>query len=220
VIHGCYQKVNGQLRVIDTDKGQACNSSEKALDWSQTGGAGATGARGPTGSRGPTGPKGTTGARGATGTTGAAGMAGTTGATGPAGPSGPAGSSAKPDVYSLVSTTAFTANPDNSWHPVPNMDLPVALATTGPVEVAWGFSMVTAGNPILTRVTVDGAPVAGSERVIDDPEAGNSTAVSSLVLTAGPHDITPQYKTGAAFNFDPNTFDFETASLQVLAFDH
>jgi len=58
VIHGCYQKVNGQLRVIDTDKGQTCNPSELQLQWSQTGPKGATG---PTGA---TGPKGATGATG------------------------------------------------------------------------------------------------------------------------------------------------------------
>ena len=33
VIHGCYQKNNGQLRVIDTDKGQTCNASENQLTW-------------------------------------------------------------------------------------------------------------------------------------------------------------------------------------------
>jgi hypothetical protein len=46
VIHGCYQKVNGQLRVIDTDKGGKCLASEAALNWNQTG------ARGPTGPSG------------------------------------------------------------------------------------------------------------------------------------------------------------------------
>jgi hypothetical protein len=61
VIHGCYHKVNGQLRVIDIDEGQACNPSESALSWNQTG---------PTGPRGMTGP---TGAKGATGPTGPAG---------------------------------------------------------------------------------------------------------------------------------------------------
>src|SRR5262245_31851775 len=38
-IHGCFKKQNGQLRVID--EGGSCLHSEKALDWSQTGPAGA-----------------------------------------------------------------------------------------------------------------------------------------------------------------------------------
>ena len=37
VIHGCYQKVNGQLRAIDTDVGQACTPGEKSLTWNQIG---------------------------------------------------------------------------------------------------------------------------------------------------------------------------------------
>ena len=34
VIHGCYQKNNGQLRVIETGAGGACNPSELSLNWS------------------------------------------------------------------------------------------------------------------------------------------------------------------------------------------
>jgi len=55
VIHGCYSltKGPGGLRVIDTAKGQHCNTGESALNWNQTGTTGATGA---TGATGPTGP--------------------------------------------------------------------------------------------------------------------------------------------------------------------
>jgi hypothetical protein len=45
VIHGCYGKSNGQLRVID--EGQACKNNETPLDWSQ---------QGPPGEKGDTGP--------------------------------------------------------------------------------------------------------------------------------------------------------------------
>ena len=57
VIHGCYTTMlnQGQLRVIDTDKGQACKPGEQALDWGQTG------AQGPSGPSGPSGPAGTAG---------------------------------------------------------------------------------------------------------------------------------------------------------------
>jgi hypothetical protein len=55
VIHGCYQKNSGQLRIIDTDTGGACLGSETPLGWSQTG---PTGTTGPTGATGPTGPQG------------------------------------------------------------------------------------------------------------------------------------------------------------------
>jgi hypothetical protein len=52
VIHGCYAKNNGALRVIDT--GQACTSKETALDWNQTGPIGPQGPAGPPGPPGVT----------------------------------------------------------------------------------------------------------------------------------------------------------------------
>lgn len=53
VIHGCYQKNQGSLRVIDTGQGQTCTSSEAALNWSQTGPQGQQGPQGPPGPTGP-----------------------------------------------------------------------------------------------------------------------------------------------------------------------
>jgi hypothetical protein len=61
VIHGCYQKNVGNLRVINSPS-HGCRPSEVALNWNQTGPTGATGATGTagaTGSQGPTGPQGT-----------------------------------------------------------------------------------------------------------------------------------------------------------------
>ena len=46
-IHGCYQKNQGQLRVIDAQAGQACRPSEQSLVWNQEGVQGETGPRGP-----------------------------------------------------------------------------------------------------------------------------------------------------------------------------
>ena len=53
VIHACYQKNQGALRVIDTDKAQTCSSSENPLIWSQTGQQGQPGQQGPPGPTGP-----------------------------------------------------------------------------------------------------------------------------------------------------------------------
>jgi hypothetical protein len=66
VIHGCYQKNVGNLRVIDSST-ESCRPSEVALNWNQTGptgATGATGATGPTGATGTTGPQGSTGPQG------------------------------------------------------------------------------------------------------------------------------------------------------------
>ena len=80
VIHGCYLKVLGTLRVIDSPS-QHCNSSfEVPIQWNQQGVPGTNGAAGPAGPTGPTGAASTVG-----GPTGAAG------ATGPTGPTGPTG---------------------------------------------------------------------------------------------------------------------------------
>ena len=46
-IHGCFQKNQGQLRVIDAEAGQACRPSEESLVWNQEGVQGETGPRGP-----------------------------------------------------------------------------------------------------------------------------------------------------------------------------
>lgn len=60
VIHGCYSKSNGSLRVTDS----SCAKGEKALSWNQRGPRGAEGAQGAEGSPGPQGPKGDPGPQG------------------------------------------------------------------------------------------------------------------------------------------------------------
>ena len=42
-IHGCYQKANGSLRVVDTEAGGKCSSTENLLQWNQSGPAGPRG---------------------------------------------------------------------------------------------------------------------------------------------------------------------------------
>src|SRR2546429_547027 len=37
VIHSCYDKTTGALRVIDPSKGQSCTASETALNWNGRG---------------------------------------------------------------------------------------------------------------------------------------------------------------------------------------
>jgi hypothetical protein len=99
VIHGCYQKNVGNLRVIDTGAGGGCRPSEIPIQWSETGPQGQVGPQGPKGDKGDTGPQGPkgdtgdTGPQGPKGDTGAPGPKGDTGPQGPAGPQGPPGTS-------------------------------------------------------------------------------------------------------------------------------
>ncbi len=74
VIHGCYQKSGGALRVIDASVTN-CSKTETSLNWNVKG---ATGPVGPEGAQGPQGP---------------AGLAGPPGPQGLQGPPGPSGTS-------------------------------------------------------------------------------------------------------------------------------
>jgi hypothetical protein len=60
VIHGCYRKADGRLRVINTDRGQSCIKGERLLDWSKQGPQGVQGLQGEQGIQGPTGTPGVT----------------------------------------------------------------------------------------------------------------------------------------------------------------
>ena len=75
VIHTCYGKSGGSLRVIDATN-TSCGGNELSLNFNQQGPAGAQGMKGDTGATGATGPAGPTGPKGETGATGATGAAG------------------------------------------------------------------------------------------------------------------------------------------------
>ena len=102
LIHACYDKQSGQLRIFDSEGGspKACGVKEVAISWNRTGPQGAVGPAGPQGlagapgAVGPQGPKGDTGSMGAPGSIGPRGEPGPVGpqgATGPSGSQGPAG---------------------------------------------------------------------------------------------------------------------------------
>ena len=63
VIHGCYKKSGGTLRIIDDGVSQ-CDKGEIAVSWNQTGPQGLQGLQGPAGPQGPEGPQGPPGSGG------------------------------------------------------------------------------------------------------------------------------------------------------------
>ena len=85
VIHACYGKLGGAVRVVDT---ATCRATENPLTWNQTGPQGPMGPQGPKGAEGPQGSKGDQGLQGLAGQQGPKGE---TGDAGPAGPQGPQG---------------------------------------------------------------------------------------------------------------------------------
>jgi hypothetical protein len=66
VIHACYKKANGNLRIVRA--GAKCSKSERTIAWNQTGPQGTQGAQGPQGPQGQPGGQGQQGAPGAPGT--------------------------------------------------------------------------------------------------------------------------------------------------------
>jgi Collagen triple helix repeat (20 copies) len=106
VIHGCYAKSGGALRVIDGSVTN-CKSTETSLNWNQMGPQGPVGPQGPMGPTGPTGPAGPTGPQGPKGDTG---------------PQGPAGANGVSHGY--YATNTYTVN-DQGLHLVVGLsDLP------------------------------------------------------------------------------------------------
>lgn len=64
IIHGCYNKHTGALRVIDTAAHGKCKRGESELNWMEVGPPGPRGGGGPRGVTGKTGPEGPKGAAG------------------------------------------------------------------------------------------------------------------------------------------------------------
>jgi hypothetical protein len=104
VIHTCYRKSNGALRVVSA--GARCARHERALAFDQRGPAGRRGVRGSVGPQGPAGNNGATGKTGKTGATGARGSSVTSAALGAGNASCPTGGSS----FTSVSGTTYACN--------------------------------------------------------------------------------------------------------------
>lgn len=94
VIHACYKKENGQLRVVGAS--QSCLASETALSWN------AVGPQGPQGEQGLAGPQGEQGMPGPQGPRGEQGPQGPRGEHGVAGPAGPRGADGQPGTPGYI----------------------------------------------------------------------------------------------------------------------
>ena len=70
VIHACFSKSSGRVRVINADKGATCLNRERALDWNRQGRRGPKGAQGIQGEQGVQGVQGIQGVQGLPGSPG------------------------------------------------------------------------------------------------------------------------------------------------------
>lgn len=100
LINGCYQKQNGQLRVVEA--AGSCRPSETAIQWNQTGPEGPQGDQGVAGEPGPEGDQGVPGDTGLAGPEGEQGVAGEQGPQGDQGEKGPAGIDAPTQKAGLI----------------------------------------------------------------------------------------------------------------------
>jgi hypothetical protein len=165
-INGCYQKSNGQLRVIDpaTD---SCRPSEVAISWNQVGPAGADGATGPAGATGSTGATGASGADGAPGPAGATGQTGASGATGLAGPTGATGPAGSGGLLAYAYVDKGSLDPTRSKNVVgmyvantPNADVYCFKLSSTPVSAIVNRASGS-GNPTTDTPTVAGTSAMG-----------------------------------------------------------
>jgi len=100
VIHACYNKSGGSIRVID-DSVTGCGANETSLNWNVPGAAGPSGPIGPQGPVGPSGPQ------------------------GPAGPAGPQGALGPSNAYVRADQTTLVTLPANQLPvTVISLDLP------------------------------------------------------------------------------------------------
>jgi hypothetical protein len=193
VIKGCYQKNNGQLRVVDS--ADACTSAELPIQWNQNGPKGATGAKGATGTKGATGlrgPQGPTGARGATGlqgsqglkgdsgangTTGARGATGTTGDRGLIGPAGPTGPAGDVPVTPPSPWSTRTGNQSDSSFSLELESGDVLRVTS----FAGCLPTTIAGRPASCYFTIRGLPDSLANWLNDSLD-GNPDAVQDLTV--------------------------------------
>lgn len=144
VIHSCYQKSHGALRVVPA--GRRCRRSEKALAFNQRGRQGPAGARGLQGKQG---------VRGKQGPQGKQGQQGVRGAVGPAGPAGP------------LTTTLPHGQTLRGW-------LHFDTVATGANQVEGGsisFALQTASAPTVQVIPVGGPKTGACGGSVAHPSA-------------------------------------------------
>jgi hypothetical protein len=163
VIHGCYTKSTGAIRVID-DSVTNCTSKETALNWNVQGQQGPQGATGPQGLQGPQ---------------GTSGPQGPQGVQGPAGPQGPSGTS---HGY-LANSSAVAVGQFPSYSNVGSIN-----SVPPGVYMIWAQVILndslneTSGN---CNMKINGTAISSTSTGFElKSGSGNFTIVSAATLTA------------------------------------
>ncbi len=180
VIHGCYSKSSGRLRITN---GHRCGRSEKSVAWNQQGPAGPQGAQGAQGAQGLQGAKGADGSAGAQGPQGSQGPPGPQGTQGDIGPAGPPGQVTGTQTQS--SETFLCGDGTCS-----QTDVAIADCPSGEVPVAGGYfedsNLSAFANTVLLTVPVtDGSTGAlGWGVVMADIDSVNNGGFFAMATCA------------------------------------
>jgi hypothetical protein len=154
IIHGCYAKHGGRLRVIDPAHGR-CGRREAPLNWSETGPPGPRGGKGATGAKGATGPK---------------------GSTGPAGPQGPS------NAFTASQTGVLALAPSSS-RTVLTLNLPAGrYVLSASVRIADEAGASEPAQQATCTVKGAGSPAAEASATATIPYASGLTAAETLPL--------------------------------------
>ena len=168
VIHGCFKKSGGTVRVIDTAS-TSCDANETPLDWN---------------SQGPQGPQGAPGPKGDKGDPGSAGPQGPAGPQGEKGDPGPPGPATLPYVYmSRVASAALPGgSPFGPWVKAASLSLP-----PGAYAVSFtGVAHLPADDwDILGCELRKSGAVLASTSVYEDRVVDASIAMSEVASDAG-----------------------------------
>ena len=164
VIHGCYDRQSGQVRIVDTETGtpKGCVKSERTVDWNHTGPRGAVGPQGPQGPQGPVGPQGAQGVQGPQGEPGIQGLKGDKGDQGVPGPSGLA------RVHTVSANVPFSSGTVNRQ----------LFCPSGEIALSGGF-LANTGDQVF-----ESAPVASNGWAVGKNGVANS--VFMYVVCAAP----------------------------------
>jgi len=176
VIHACYSKSGGSLRVIDSSV-TSCGQNETALTWNNAGPRGPQGVPGP---QGPVGPAGPQGPEGATGPAGPQGPAGPEGAQGPAGPSGEGGHA----YFTFVENIGGLDSPGRD---ILHLDVP---AGSYAINASIGAQNVVDSDEVMTCSLSTGDENSVALTTVADHAFGDTIPLQDVLVTNSPATIT------------------------------
>jgi hypothetical protein len=176
VIHACYTKSGGSLRVIDSSV-TSCGQNETALTWNNVGPRGPQGLPGP---QGPVGPAGPQGPEGATGPAAPQGPAGPEGAQGPAGPSGDGGHA----YFTFVENIGGLDFPGRD---ILHLDVPAGSYV---INASIGARNVVDTAEIMTCSLSTGDANSVALTTVGDDAFGDTIPLQDVLVTNSPATIT------------------------------